>query len=531
MIVSHEEFDITLTSTGSLSTGDWNSGEPYVVAPDGITVSEISPEWQQVVIAGSTVNAGESVGVDDGATHDINGAMVDPVPNTTHGLYGQINPGGATNYDAAKNVALDLPLFIPAGSCLVVSKGSGTGYTNYMESIFGLHVLAAAPDAGSIRPGLYGEDHTVLFNESEIDYDVLENVAHTPSALTYAEILAMVPARPWFEWDRDFTGKYWLANKNTACFVGATPSNYGREIGNKWGEVILWLMTDKGTSEQKAEILRRVVQVGLDIWSYCTNTEGAKFTATGGHKYGRFGPVVIAAIALNSETLKTFLATENIFYEDQLTFFVTPELVGAPVHNGYPWLEADVGLAEWGQTAYYDHQNDDRRWTSDGTPYRPVFITAAGVLLAVRMMGKEEFWPHPSNFAYIERVYNHPDGGFAGNPGFTVEMWEEYYGTLPPISPPPPTWLPDTGTLESGALVTMVVPDGMTGYYTTNGSEPTDASTEYTGAISHNASTTYKGILYTATEGQLPSLVSSKTIVCDASGAPSPVSNFTVTQS
>ena len=67
-------------------------------------------------------------------------------------------------------------------------------------------------------------------------------------------------------------------------------------------------------------------------------------------------------------------------------------------------------------------------------------------------------------------------------------------------APTAPSFSPAEGDILKGNTVTLTADEGCTIYYTTDGTTPTDASTEYTGAITINAAQTIKAIAVDAND-------------------------------
>jgi len=75
-----------------------------------------------------------------------------------------------------------------------------------------------------------------------------------------------------------------------------------------------------------------------------------------------------------------------------------------------------------------------------------------------------------------------------------VYLYQRYaVGALPPTDKPTlPTGAPSSTVFSSQQLVTVNIPEGSMVYYTTDGSEPTEGSTQYTGPVAVNETTTLK---------------------------------------
>ena len=402
--VSH--YGITWTFSADRPTGKFANGEPWVVGP--VTITAID---KPSVPLGST---------------PVGGAMINPIPNRPQGYCPKYtNIGDRSVYDASLDVSLKYPFDLVAGDSLITARALNTGESggnDHVDTVSALTVLPAAPPEGSFRPGPYGPDRTIRFNKSAIDWTVLKNLAPIEATPTQAWIEARLPALPWFEWDSQWVGATLAPLTNIASGDGGTfRSSYGREVGFKWGYVALWLNLNH-TQSEKEKALVQTIQCGIDIASYLQY--GGGFPPDGGHKVGRKFPVFMAAVALNDPALLALASQQNVFAEDQTTFFVEQNDVSRVVDSGAAasYVQGDVGIPEWGVRHSYQPAKDDRRWR-DGCPYRFANWPAmSGAVLAAELMGKREAWGHPVIFAYNERFVS-KEG--LGN-GFEGQMWDRY---------------------------------------------------------------------------------------------------------
>ena len=393
-------YGITWKFDGDHPTGTFVNGEPWVVGP--ISVVEITPNPAQ-----STSGTN-------------NGSMVNPLPERNFGFDSNPVVTRQIRYDPTLNVALALPVALRAGDVLV-SCQSHNVYPDYLQTLCALTVLPEPPPAGSFRPGIYGADRTVRWNVGKLDFSVLRRlrlVRGTPDLQTMEN---MLPALPWFEWSRGWSGKHLQPTDNTAT----GNKQYGREIANKFGDVGLWLNLNF-PDEQKRRVAIQAVQCGLDIYSYVK--AGGSFYPDGGHKCGRKFPVLLAGLMLHDDDVLAVAANADTFQEDAQTFFVGAADVGrSVVPPKETYQPQDVGLAEWGVRHRFEPQHDDRRPTST---YRAVVGPAMmGEWLAASLMGAQKSWNHAAAFAYMDR--NHALYG-EGTP-FAKAMWLAHRAAVPPV--------------------------------------------------------------------------------------------------
>lgn len=508
--ISH--YGVTVTLAGTHTTGLFANGEPWIAGSSFSLTSISNPPYQS-----PSANARHG------------GAMLNPIP-TGHQGYAQslegITPPHVHAYDSALDVSLSLPLAIVAGDYLAVAITRNDAAINGKNTIYvmvGFTFLATAPAAGSLRPGPFGSGgRTVTRNVSGFNWSVLKNLstAAVPNLPTksYMEDVGRNPALPWWEW-----GPGWEASTIRPWLNVGTmgDGNSGQYYSYEFSRKALWLNCNL-TQSDKEKVLIQFVQQGIDIASYIAN--GGNFFAGGSHQLGAKVALAVAAAVLNDSAMIAMVKGTH-FIEDITTFFVTETDVGRVVDNsaiGGSYISGDIGLAEWGILHDFSPQKDDRHLNAG---YRGMWSGVVGGVLAMRFMGLESMG-ELSMFAYTERYIT----GIVGLAGFELEMYNAHYGNLGPLSPQATTFSPNSNTLESGSYLSLVAAAGLTIYYTTNGTTPTDSSTLYTAPLLQSASLTYKAIAYSAVSGQLPSPVATRSITVDTTGAPGPVSNFAAVQ-
>lgn len=392
-------YGITWKFAGDRPVGAFVDGEPWVIGP--VSVTEITP------------NPAQST---SGTNH---GSMVNPVPEKNFGFDSNPVVSREIKYDPGLNVALSLPVSLRPNDVLV-SVRSHNVYPDYLQVLCALTVLPEAPPAGSFRPGIYGADRTVRWHADRLDFSVLRRLRPVQDTPTLQTIENLLPALPWFEWSRGWSGKHLQPTANTAT----GNKQYGREIANKFGDIGLWLNLNF-PDVQKRRVAIQTVQCGLDLFSYVQ--AGGGFYPDGGHKCGRKFPVLLAGLMLHDDDLLAVAANPDTFQEDAQTFFVGAADVGrAVVPPKETYLPQDVGLAEWGVRHRFEPQQDNRSPTAT---YRAVVGPAMmGEWLAASLMGAQTAWNHAAAFAYMDR--NHALHG-EGTP-FAKQMWLAHRADVPP---------------------------------------------------------------------------------------------------
>ena len=419
-------FNATWTFSEDRTTGIFANGEPWVVGP--VTITAISPSnnstWDNSYPGESGPNSG---------------SMRVTVPNTFQGYctkmrYTRGMPTTGTYYDPALDLSRtqNLPAILLPGEMLMTATGqpeliNGVGSSNINE-ICVLTILPEAPPAGSFRPSLFATTTRVIqYNKSDINYTILKNFAPVPATPSQANIEMRLPALPWFEYDNSWVQTQYGPANNFAADGGPltypnTSSVYGRNIGYKWSYVALWLNTENSQSVKEKAMIQ-TIQAGLDIASFVRH--GGVFHADGGHKIGRKVPMLLAGLALKDADILSMVADQALprFAEDQSTFIVQQSDVGRVVNGSVvaQYIQADVGLPDWGVKHFNDPKNDDRRWEG-GVPDRFRWPAVVGSILAADLMDQRAAWNHPAIFAYTERFKERHGIG----DGLEGQMWRRY---------------------------------------------------------------------------------------------------------
>ena len=425
MATSLSQYGITWTFDGDYTTGQYANGDYYVVAPSGLTITEISPA--------STISGGRT----------INGSMVNPTAGTT-AQQGFDSASVYTTYNSSLNVARpggsDLsagnPLVLSAGSSLVSSISNATAGTRpQLTDAAVLTVVASAPAANSFRPPYCGSDKSGTWNKSDLDYSTLRSLATVTGTPSLATVEAYF-TRPWIEINTEHEGRYIHPSNNQP--------DYGADMAEQLGSGLLSLHLNY-TTGQKETLLVRLAQYGIDL--YGAAVSGAYWKANGGHNLGRKSVLLLTAIVLDDAAMLAYAdaAQHFIFQEDGQTWYVVEADVGRTLYTGdgrprEEYIEADVGLAEWGEKHNHTPTRDGRNFDAY---YRDICSTQfVGHRLAMGLTaGAKAAWNWPAFFEYADRFvpwYDANDGDSGSNviPAWHRAMWDAYWGLwMVPASP------------------------------------------------------------------------------------------------
>lgn len=416
-------FAITWTFSSDRQVGQYANGDWWVVGP--VTITNISPK--SVVSGGRTIN-GSIINPDSGMfpSHGLDSSMAG---NGT-GWVSSLNVGRPGGND----ISASNPLVVQNSSSLVSCVSHPLPENRpTITDVSILTVVASAPAAGSFRPPYCGTDKTHYWNKSNLRYGILQKLAlsgaPTPDGMAESFV------RPWFELATEGVGRYFHPANHQP--------EYGRDMGAIIGDALLTLHLNY-TDAQKELLYVRLVQWGIDL--YGCATRGALWAESGGLNCGRKGGLVMAGLALNDPKILSYANAKNpngfIFAEDRQTWYVTQYDVGRQMYNGdgrlrETYLQADVGMAEWGEKHASQPDRDARNWAAY---YRDInYVANLGHALALRLTtGGYQAWNWPPFFDYFDRAWSISSSAMSP---FPAAMWRAYRNTQPPVVVPgtPPT--------------------------------------------------------------------------------------------
>jgi hypothetical protein len=405
---SISQFGITWKFDKDYTTGQFANGD-YWVAGSAVKITSITP--RSVVTGGQTMH----------------GSMINPSVNGPQGYDSRMK---SNTFSASANVGRAFPLTVPAGSSLLSSESYSTWATGdnpQLKTIAILTVLASPPPAGSFRPAPVGTNKSITWNKSKLNYSKLRSLAPVASTPSLSSVEALFE-RPWIEQGTTWVSRY--------MHPGENQPTYGREIAQTLSQGLLSLQLNYSKT-QKEKLLVRLVQYGLDI--YGSARLGAVWPAGGGHNQGRKMPMLLAGAVLGDSNILSYAdGRKLLFQEDRQTFYVTQADVGRALYTGdgrprVPYIQSDVGLAEWGEKHSQEPQWDGRNWDSY---YRTVSSSSTvGHVLTARLMGLKDVWNWPAIFDYNDRYWSiegsRAGGGANSISSFVAAMWKSYRNADP----------------------------------------------------------------------------------------------------
>jgi len=442
---------ITWTFSKQEYVGYYANGDPYVYAPNGVTIVAISPQ------------SAENSGISGWIQH---GSMINPSEGDVQGY----DSRSANTFDISNNVAmpgadvLDAgnPLVVPAGSSLVSTRSKGTpdNWPQLLDASV-LTVVDTYPAPGSFRPPYSGTDKTATWTTNDIDWAWLESRQVARASLDPADL-------PDIESLYSQVERVWLDHNVFWTFTRLQPENnmpsYGREISKVTGDVALAISLDY-SREELFNLVVAYTQLGIDLYGVAVS--GGVWNADGGIYCGRKIPVVFAGQILGSAAIQAYgnAATHFIFQEDQQTYEVTQTLIDTSqsglISEGGCWHpdtrggtvayeQADLGLPEWG-IRFSQWRGDTCStgvWAPDASWdafYRLVVSGPyAGTALAGQILGLTPNWNWDYFFDYIDRYVeageNSVHSNWPGQAGQTngptnlsAAMWQAFRDSYPPV--------------------------------------------------------------------------------------------------
>ncbi len=434
---SVSQYGITWSFEKPARVGQFVNGDYYVVGP--VTIASVTP---------APSGEGEAF---------RNGSMLNPPVDTTSAYDGRIA-------DFTPELAARFPLPIKPGDSLVSAISLEERQRNqiipcvpdgpesaWLRTAAVLTCLDAAVPDDTFRPGYCDLEKDRLYRAAEIRWDRLPAVEPTPSAVDF-EWMERAFQRPWLDHVYSWTSRQLHPSENMP--------GYGREVGRVVSMGALLLCCDY-PREQKAELCRGMIQVGIDNWAIARRGklgESGGWPAQGGFGNGRKWPIIFAGIMLDDEQMLNIgkYAPGASFGEDEHTAF-GPCWTGAKVlfTGQYP-LAAKENPERYADRSPYEHLHPSEwpgrnKTMSEGYRRCCTSICWVGQALAARMMHAEDIWGHDAFFAYVDRWMTEDDEEFvkiinevydnrysAGArqgqcwDAFVEEMWAAYRNNLPP---------------------------------------------------------------------------------------------------
>lgn len=513
----HSHQGVSIILAGTQTSGLYVSGQPYIVISGPTNLTAISNPPNQ----------------DYGACTADGGAMKNPIPMGTQGFcshYVGTDSGVYVHaYEASKNIQLSLPYSVSPGDSITVSimrdDLPSTKVPVYKIVVF--MFVSEAPPAGSFRPGFYGTDRSLAFNESDIQWDRIANYPRagltTCPTQTYMEDEVRFPPLPWHEWGADWTATKVRPQYNTA---NTNAENTAQFSAQRFGDAAMWINLD-WTQAQKRKIVIRLIQNGIDMCSY--HMAGGQMLASGSHQTGWKFPAFLAAVLLQDPDMLAITRNHHNFVEGSLTTYriSLSDLSRYYTLDGtnYPFLYEDVGTYWWGIQHYSQSDKDRQPTIPTADPYQGIYGLIVPSLLAVRMMQAESDWGWGIAFRYMPRHLSI----FGIGTGFFSEVYNLVNPTLPAIEtvtvPLPAT--PQALVQEASFSATLSNQWGHPMRYNTNGSTPTSSSTLYSAPFTVASTTTVKTLCF-PTDGQDAGSVATIAYTIISNGTPAPPTNVTL---
>jgi len=434
------QFGITWTFDKAYEYGQFANGDYWVVGP--IKIIAFDPPSTDI----------------NGRVK--NGSQINP-PTTPYSIsnnqgFDSIAGGIFLTYTPSLNVSLGVdashPLAVPVNSSVLSSISYDAVQTiAQLQTIAILTVLPAAAQEGDFRPPYVGTDKAIRFNASSLDYSKLMNLTPVGSGNPSITIVEGYFEKPWIDHTWGWPGNYLRPSNNLP--------QYAREMALQLEDAVLTLNLNY-TREQKATLLKRVVQYGIDCYGIIQSGNHETWLGEGGHGQGRKLAVLFAGKVLNSPAILSVLTKSGDylnsngynpvnpppdyihFGEDDQTFYVSDYEVGMTMYSPndasmgistIQYTSSDLGLPEWGIRHCLSPEQCNNYWP---TGYRDCAgVTYAGTAMAVLIMGMKADWNHDVFFDYADRYYATAAPGWKSWSTLASNLYNAYRADYGPIWP------------------------------------------------------------------------------------------------
>lgn len=517
-------FNVWWDIVGNPINGSFVDGTPWAVGP--IQITDMSPKAEISATETTVLSNGSSV------PREKHGSMINP---TWAGPQGWSNDytTGAMSYSRALNVGLPggnqvsptNPLNVPVNSSLITMRSQVSAAQSTRPKFLDagiLTVLSAPPPAGSFRPTYHGTNKTIKWNTSQMDFSVLQNhapVGNTPQLSEIETIVERFNVRMGGPTGSD--SRLACAINNQSSYASSKAANLTLALNSMHlnHPVAALNYYERGVKNWSAI---RLVQMGID--EYEGLVAGRIRQGLGGHSLGDLGVLMMAAKVLNDPAILAWCNYElhpAVLGEMAQIWTVQQSDVGRPVDEPTgSYIQADVGIGEWGEQHTRNQNRDSRYWTYTTTPnggvrYRNIcWDNVVGTAMFIRRIGGRTDCHHQAFFDYADRVMSSEyegdkipttnrktfsDSAYQGIGAFNHAFHQAYrsYGDASggePVDPAVvlPTISPDVRAFLGAVTVSMSVsyPPEATIRYTTDGSAPTNTSPLYTGPFQIVGATT-----------------------------------------
>ena len=300
-----------------------------------------------------------------------------------------------------------------------------------------LTVVANNPPDGAFRPATSAANKTAPAVITDVDFSFFRNLTPVDGQPTLSSVLPEIE-RPY----------------NHDCTTGEKQNVYprdnmespGRAVDRHTGDAALLMCCDIPAADKKL-LAEAICQLGLDVFD--AYKDGRMWIADGQLNYGRYVPLVLAALMLDNAEMKAAAdATQGRknshkwpyqiarrFAEVDSTFYVTQSIIDGPNNEGPGYPQSMLGKPEWGI-----HYGSDRQSAnySLGARYRNGSLWgkyATGLALQLTP-GAREAVNHQAMFDYLDRV---KDWAFTqdAEPNkprqWHINMWNAYRSLGGPI--------------------------------------------------------------------------------------------------
>jgi pSer/pThr/pTyr-binding forkhead associated (FHA) protein len=265
-------FDKPISKDGTAGTyryGQFCNGDYWVVGP--------------VKIVSITPPSIESNG------RIINGSMINP----TVGLLKQGYDSALGNYVASLNVAFNVsnttPLTVEVGSSLISTISLIPEVKQKLRTAAVLTVLSEVPPINSFRPPYLGTNKMVKYNSDMLRIDLLPKLKPVPNTPTLT-VVERYFERVWLLHFPGYGVTYLAPIENVR--------DYGRDLSVEVGKGALSLCLNY-TNEQKLSLLKKYIQVGIDLYRFVEDNANKYWAPDGGCVSGRKLPILVAGYLLN----------------------------------------------------------------------------------------------------------------------------------------------------------------------------------------------------------------------------------------
>lgn len=420
---------------------DAGNRKPFVVSSSGFEITSVTP-------ASAVVDTRQAHGLEENPYYSATSAQgFDQILNDTTITTSTYN--GALNIDPGATGA-NISVSSGANKTFVKSvrkTGAGLSSWQVFDRFSPLTVLSVAPPQGAFAPSASAVTKT-MWTWGDVDQSVLRSLTLPASVASYASAAALVP---------NDLGIYGRGSSALRLYrldadLGYATTNYSAQLAKPYSEYIAQLHSDAITTQQREEVIERVIDFGIQIYGNTTRGFGQLASRnSGAGQQGAIHPWLYYGAFLLQDTTMLAAAKAMNSNMNATSFWIQASDVGRAVStlsssgtaNSMTFLEEMVGMP--------DSNPED-----ENALIHAAYVGPGGSILAWETLVVEMLQNGPggvsgttalldggafdntnskaAHVAYMDRIRTWQPRTFLDTADFTSNSWKDLYDQMAPLN-------------------------------------------------------------------------------------------------